>query len=341
MEPLEARQLLSASAAPAARFAAAAAPVASALVFASEPSSNAAGATLNGSVVVDVMDASGHVLTTGHETITLGIYSGPTGGKLIGTLHATTVDGVATFHDLSLGKAGTYVLKASEAHKLTVNSTSFTVTAPSVATSLAFVEQPTTTVAGVKMSTPVTVEVEDQYGHVLTTDHSTVKLTFGEEVSSQDSSGLHGFKTYSAVVKDGIATFTGISAEKAGSYVLRATDGTLPAVETPNAFTITAGAATHLAFEGVPTKGTAHTAASTLKIDVLDKFNNVVTTNTSTITLTLASAPKNATKPTRTASAIAGTATFSDVTFSTAGKYVLEASGTGLHTIESKSFVLA
>src|SRR3989441_4729120 len=85
--------------------------------------------------------------------------------SLGGTTPVAAVSGVATFFDLSLNKTGTgYTLTASASGFTTITSTAFDIT-PGTATQLAFTVQPTTTVAGVTISTAVQVTALDPAGN--------------------------------------------------------------------------------------------------------------------------------------------------------------------------------
>jgi hypothetical protein len=76
---------------------------------------------------VAVVDAHGNTVTHSSALVTLAIASGPAGARLEGhtTLHA--VHGVATFSDLSLNVAGSYVLKATGGNLTPDLSFTFTV----------------------------------------------------------------------------------------------------------------------------------------------------------------------------------------------------------------------
>ena len=78
---------------------------------------------------------------------------------LAGTLSQAAVGGIATFADLSVTLVGTgYTLDATDGLLTGATSTTFDIT-PAAADHLAFVQQPTTTVAGVAIAPAVTVRV--------------------------------------------------------------------------------------------------------------------------------------------------------------------------------------
>jgi hypothetical protein len=66
-----------------------------------------------GLVKVSVVDAKGNTIPGSDTPVTLSIYSGPAGAILEGTTTVRAVNGVATFTNLALSEAGTYVLTAT------------------------------------------------------------------------------------------------------------------------------------------------------------------------------------------------------------------------------------
>ena len=85
---------------------------------------------------------------------------------------------------------------------------------------LVFVEQPTSTTAGNTISPQVIVDVEDQNGHIVTTDNSSISLA---------ATGIPGLLngTLTVQAENGVATLTNLSLGTAGAYSLTATDGSL------------------------------------------------------------------------------------------------------------------
>jgi hypothetical protein len=85
---------------------------ASRLVFAQQPTAGTHGTALSPGVIVDVEDAYGNIVTSDNSTVTLGVYSGPSGATIGGTLVIHVVKGVATFGKLTVSKTGTYTFDA-------------------------------------------------------------------------------------------------------------------------------------------------------------------------------------------------------------------------------------
>ncbi len=217
--------------------------VASKLVFLQQPTKASAGASISPAVTVEVEDAYGNVLTADNtDKVTVAIASSkPSGGKLLGASSSYTKvqvsGGVATLNSLSIGKVGTYTLRAAATSgKLTkAMSAAFSVT-PAAADKLVFLQQPTKASAGAPISPAVTVEVEDAYGNVLTNDNSDLVAI---AIRANRAGGtLNGTATATAVA--GVARFSNLSINDAGTgYTLQATSGSL-ASATSAAFNITA-----------------------------------------------------------------------------------------------------
>src|SRR5205823_2733581 len=136
---------------------------------------------------------------------------------------------------------------ASSTGLTSATSNTFNIT-PAAASQLVVGQQPTNKVAGQSISPAVTVQVQDQYGNTVTSSTASVTMA----IANNPSGGtLGGTTTVSAVA--GVATFSTLWIDKAGTgYRLGATSGTLTGA-TSNTFNITAGAATQLVFGQQPT----------------------------------------------------------------------------------------
>src|SRR6185437_12581533 len=212
-------------------------PVATSVAFVQQPTNTDAGANITPAVTVEIRDQFGARLTTATNSVTLAIGTNPRGGTLGGTKTQAAVNGLATFSGLSIDNAGTgYTLTASSSGLTGATSSNFDITAvPPVATSVAFVQQPTTTDAGASITPAVTVEIRDQFGARLTTATNSVTLAIG---TNPGSGTLGGTKTQAAV--NGLATFSGLSIDNAGTgYTLTASSSGLTGATSSN-FDITA-----------------------------------------------------------------------------------------------------
>ena len=200
---------------------------------------------------------------------------------------------------------------------------------------LGFGQQPTNTVAGATITPAVTVRVLDSQGRLVTTATNAITLAI---YTNPGGGTLSGTLTKNAV--GGIATFNDLSIDKTGTgYKLRATATGLTAA-TSNAFNITPGTPTQLAFYQQPTNavaGVAITPAVTVRI--LDAFGNL-TTATNAVTMAIDTNPGGGTlSGTLTKNAVSGTATFNDLSIDKTGTgYKLRATATGLTQAVSNAF---
>lgn len=305
-----------------------AAPAPHTITFSQAPASDPTGAN-PGDVQVSIKDQYGNLFSV-PETVTLSLVNPSTGEKLLGKLSVKTSGGIADFPGLTVNEGGQFQIQASGAG-LTVSSGALTMGGPTTATQLHFLQQPSDAVAGVANTPPITVEVLDQFNNVISTDHSRVTLTV--------ATGPGTMKKVSVNAKNGIATFNKIILTTVGQYQLAAADGSLTG-DTSHSFNITAGVATKLVFELIPTTGTPAAGPITVKVDAVDKFGNVDTTSTAAVTLATATAPHGVPPQSQTVNASAGVATFNSLAFPSAGKYSLKATATSLGSATSTSFLL-
>jgi hypothetical protein len=112
--------------------------------------------------------------------------------------------------------------------QVTVSGTT-NVDLPLGASQLVLQQSPTSGTPGQALSPSVNVAVEDAFGNVVTSDKSTVTIAV--------ASGPGGFavgSTTSEVAVSGVATFSNLILSLAGTYTLKATDGTLASVTSGN-----------------------------------------------------------------------------------------------------------
>ena len=300
------------------------------VVFIQQPTSTTAGSTISPAVTVDVEDTYGNLVTGDTSSVTLSVNSGS--GSLNGTLTQSASGGIATFSNLSINTADTYTLTAADGLLTSATSSSFTIS-PASAAKVVFVQQPTSTTAGSTISPAVTVDVEDTYGNLVTTDTSSVTL------SVQSGSGsLNGTLTKTAT--GGIATFSNLSINTADTYTLSANDGSLTGA-TSSSFTISPASAAKVVFIQQPTSTTAgSTISPAVTVDVEDTYGNLVTADTSGVTLSVQSG-SGTLNGTLTKTASGGIATFSNLSINTADTYTLSANDGSLTGATSSSFTIS
>lgn len=199
------------------------------------------------------------------------------------------------------------------------------------ASKLAFDQQPTSTPAGITITPPITVDVEDASGTLVAGDTSSVTLAIATGTGT-----LSG--TLTAIVSDGVPTFSDISLKPTGQYTLLATDGTLTSA-TSNSFDIT-GSAQKLAFIQNPSTETAGAnIAPSVTVAVEDAAGNIVATDSSLVTLALDTTAA-VLHGTLSAAAHNGVATFSQLSVNTIGSYRLVATDGGLTSAKSIKFTV-
>jgi len=201
---------------------------ASKVVIAAQPTTGIAGKTLNPAVAVKVEDAFGNVVTSNASAITIALASGPAGGSLAGTLRANAINGIATFSNLSMKVTGAYTLEATDGALTGAISKPISIAAAAAA-KLVITRQPISGKAGLALSPPITVNVEDLFGNVVTANASTISLAL---ISGPAGGTLGGTSSVKAV--RGVAIFSNLTLKKRGTYTFKVTDGLLtPAVSKP------------------------------------------------------------------------------------------------------------
>ena len=267
------------------------------------------------SVAVSIEDASGNVMTNANSAVMLALSGGAAGAALNGTTTMNAVNGVATFSNLAVDKAGSaYSLVATDgaltSGPLTnASSRTFNITTGGAA-KLVIIQQPTNSVAGATIAPSVKVQVEDAAGNLASSSTASVTLGFA---NNPGSGTLSGVTTVNAV--GGVATFNGLSINKTGNgYTLTASSSTLTSA-TSSAFDVTPGAATQLVFTQQPTDApVAKSITPSITASVEDANGNVVTSDTSAVTIAIGNNPGGgALSGTKTVNAISGLATFANL----------------------------
>jgi hypothetical protein len=284
------------------------------LGFTVQPSNVAAGSSIAPSVTVSVEDANGNVVPTATNSITVAIGTNPASGTLGGTATASAVNGVATFANLNINKVGTgYTLTATTSGLTGATSSAFNVT-PGAAAKLVFTTQPTNTTAGVAISPAVVVTIEDSLGNVATSATNSITMGIGT-----GSGSLLG--TTSVNATSGVATFSNLSINLAGTGYTLAASATGLTAATSNAFNVTVGAVAKVVFTTQPSNVAAGISiAPAVVVSVEDAVGNVVPTATNPITVAIGANPASGTlSGTATVVAAAGVATFSNLSINKIG----------------------
>jgi hypothetical protein len=191
------------------------------LGFTIQPASALAN-TIFPAVAVAVQDAGGNTVPGAVANVALAIGTNPGNANLSGTALLPTVNGVATFSNVSITAPGNgYTLVASAQNLGNTVSAPFNMTV-GAATKLGFVAQPLTSAPGEVMPA-VRVAIQDVAGNTVVAATNSITLAIN---TNAGSGTLSGAKTASAV--NGVATFADLSIDNTGAgYTLSATAATL------------------------------------------------------------------------------------------------------------------
>jgi hypothetical protein len=301
------------------------------LTFTQEPTTTVAGQSISPSLVVTA-DLPGTTTVdtsfTGSVSITL-----LGAGTLNGITTTSAVAGVATFSGgVSIDTAGTYQLVASSANVDPGESTTFSII-PGAAAQLVITQQPVSFLQGGFMATPVVVALEDANGNTVSSSGTTVTLA----IHTGPAGAVLGGNT-SATTVNGVATFNSVTANLLGSYTLVASAG---AITSPASSSFTVEAP-QLAFVDQPTsfvQGSAMT--SPIEVEVEDPSGNLVSSNTTVITLSINTGPAGAVLSGQiTATTVNGIATFNATSADLLGSYTLVATTDSVSSPASSSFTV-
>jgi hypothetical protein len=211
-------------------------PAAAKLAFNVPPSNTSPGALFIPAVKVAIEDVNGSIVVGATNTVTIVIGTNPSSGTLGGTASATPVDGIATFSNLSISAAGNgYTLTASSGALTPATSAAFNVVAAPA--KLAFITQPSNSVANKSIAPAVQVAIEDANGSVIAGATTPIVIAIGTNPGTGTLAG-----TLTGNPANGVATFSNLNISTAGTgYTLTATAAGL-ASATSTAFNVTAPA---------------------------------------------------------------------------------------------------
>ena len=179
------------------------------------------GAIISPALRVVIQDDQGKTATAASEAISVALNGGA--AVLGGTHTRVSVNGVATFDDLTVDKVGEYSLTFSALSIKSVTSRTFTITAGAARTLAFSVQPPPIVISGARIA-PVVVNVLDLNANVVSSASSSISIALTD--GSGAISALGGTRTRSAV--NGVATFDDLTVETSGkNYKLTATSPTL------------------------------------------------------------------------------------------------------------------
>ncbi len=277
--------------------------------------------------VVAVQDDDHNLITSDTSNVTVSLFSGS--GTLSGTTTVSAVGGIATFTNLRIDNAGGgYVLRFTDGALQVVDSDPFTVGVGSPV-GLAIQTEPPGAIAATPFEFQPVIRIRDAGGNTVSNATNEVTVTI---LTNPAGGTLAGTTTVAAV--DGVATFTDLSIDHAGTgYVLNFDADGLESTET-DGFNVDRGPAAKLGFISPPGGATGGTPFSTQPIlVVLDAGGNVVDDDSGNVSVSL-TGPGTLSGATIVA-AVGGIATFTDLGIDYAADgYVLHFSSPGLTGID-------
>jgi phosphotransferase system IIA component/3'-phosphoadenosine 5'-phosphosulfate (PAPS) 3'-phosphatase len=284
-------------------------------------------------VEVAVQDSFGNLVTQAEGTVTLTLGANASGATLSGTTTQNTIDGVATFADLSVNKAASgYSFTATAPGYSGTTSEAFAIGAGAMA-ELRFRTQPSDAVAYASIDPAVQVEILDHIGN-LTTASIPVSVAIAANPGGGD---LRGTRTQLSI--NGIATFPDLSIDRpANGYVLSASASGLSDVAS-DAFAVGAGTATQVRFTKQPSSVIAGAAMTPIEVAILDASGHLLTSATNAVTVSIGANPGGASlSGTQTVNGVGGVVTYGDLAIDKAATgYTLIASADGLSSASSDS----
>ncbi len=304
------------------------------LVFNAEPGAAAVNASVGG-ISVAAQDAQGNPTPSFTGTVSLSLASGTANGTLGGSTSAAAVAGVATFGGITVSQAGTYTLAASAAGLTGTTSSAFVITGTSGATTLTLLSgNGQTGSPSAALPLPIVLAVSDANGNPVsgTTVNFAIVTGGGSVAPTSSVSSASGLVQTVWTLGPGL-----------GAQSISATSGTLNGSPATIIATAGVGGPTQLKFTGQPSAAVATSSiAPAIVVTAKDALNNVATSFAGNVTLTIGTNPGGATlSGTTTVPAIAGVATFNNISLNRAGAgYTLNATSGALTPDVSAGFTI-
>jgi hypothetical protein len=179
-----------------------------------QPTSLTAGSDPSSAIVIEIKDQNGNVITDFNSQVSLSIASGPAGGVLAGTTTVTAVNGIATFSDIQIARAGTYVLAASTTDGTVAESSPIEID-PGPAAQNVVTQQPSPSWQFGAISPDIVINLTDQFGNPVAMSGVSVTAAISSGPAGAILSG-----TLSVPAVAGQATFDNLSVNLPGRYNL-------------------------------------------------------------------------------------------------------------------------
>ncbi|HUG27874.1 MAG TPA: Ig-like domain-containing protein [Gemmatimonadales bacterium] len=300
------------------------------------PPAGVNGELLSPATVVQLRDQSDNVVNTTGTPITAAISAGA-GGTLSGTLVVNTTSGSSSFGDLVItGPVGNYTLRFTSPGLTSVSAPAPLALSAGPATQLGLVVAPATSAtSGAALSPQPQVQVQDQSGNPVGTGGLTVTAAVNAGASLSNATATTD--------AGGLAVFSGLTITgPTGNYTLSFSATSLTSVAS-DPITLTAGAASQLAFITAPPVSAINGAILNPQpvIELRDASNNPVLTAGVDVTASLISGPGSLLGTLTVQTTADGRATFSNLELrGLTGNYVIRFTAGGL-TLDSDPITLA
>ncbi|MFN0158707.1 MAG: invasin domain 3-containing protein [Bacteroidota bacterium] len=193
------------------------------VVWTHQPKDTTAGTFIpsNSKPTIEIRDSLGNRVNGATNSVTISIGANPGSGTLSGTISKSAINGIVEFDSLKINKSGTgYTLIASSSGLTAGTSNAFNIS-PGTATTVTFVQQPTTTIAGQPITPAVGVHLRDAFGNDVPTSGVTVS------VSMSSGTGTLAGTLSRQTNAGGVATFDNLSVNQTGSKRLTASSAGL------------------------------------------------------------------------------------------------------------------
>ncbi len=309
---------------------------ASQLVISTQPAASLTAGSAFG-LTVSVEDMFGNLETSDDGSVTLALGVNPAGGSLNGDLTASASGGVADFSGLTLDQAGTgYTIQATASGLSAATTQSFDVTPATPAQLVVTTEPASAITAGTGFG--LSVSVEDVYGNLETSYGGNLALTL---IGGPGGASFSGTLTLPA--SGGVADFSGLTLDRAGTgYAIQAV-GTGLSSATTSSFSVIPAAPTQLVVTAEPAPTISAGDGFILSASIEDAYGNLETTDNRSVSIALSGGPSGASLGGTTAvPATSGVASFSGLTLDQAGSgYAIQVASNGLTAATTTAFTVS
>ena len=308
--------------------------------FLQQPSTATAGKPISPAVRVAIRNDQGGTVTGATNQVTLALGDNPGGATLGGATTVAAVNGIATFTDLTLDKAGTgYTLIATAGSLTSATSNTFSNVA-GTASQLTFTTAPPgSATSGQPLAPQPVLQLRDAFGNAVGQAGVVVTATL-----SSGSATLGG-STTATTSAAGTATFANLSVTGSGSVTISfSAPGLSSAASSTIAVIATGGSTLAIVTQPSAVAQSGTPFAVQPAVEIRDASGNKVSSAGVSITASLAGGPAGGTLTGGAVAqtAVGGTATFANLGITgPAGSYTIQFTSPGLSPVTSAAIVVA